>query len=84
MLVLSKDLTNMQNIQHKTMVKDTIRAARVLRTAKIVGVSPRHVRRVCEGVCQNMDVIDTMVRLAQAEDMIDSLLIQEVKKTVAL
>ena len=59
--------------------RNTIRAARILRTAKITGVSPRQVRRVCEGLHNNNDVVDTMVRLTQAEEYLDNMLLKEVK-----
>lgn len=66
----------------KTYYSDPIRYARMLRTAKIIGVTPRQVRRVCEGTSENELIIDTIVRIAQAEDMLDNILINEVKKLV--
>ncbi len=69
---------------NKTINRDTIRAARVIRTAQITGVSKRQVRRVCEGKCQNENVISVMVRMAQAEEMLDNLLINEIKSIVQL
>jgi hypothetical protein len=69
---------------HKKKHYDPIRYARMLRTASIVGVSTRQVRRVCEGENQNEVIIDTMVRLVEAEEIIDSLLVQEVKKKLPL
>jgi len=66
----------------KTYYSDPIRHARMLRTAKIVGVTPRQVRRVCDGENQNDLVIYTIIRIAEAEEMLDNLLIKEVKKLV--
>ena len=67
----------------KTKHRDPIRYARILRTAKIIGVSPRQVRRVCEGEQKNNEVVDTMVRLKQAEDYLDNMLLKEVKKLIS-
>lgn len=66
----------------KTYYSDPIRYARLLRTAKIVGITPRQVRRVCDGDSDNPVVINTMVRIAQAEEVFDNLLITEVKKLI--
>jgi hypothetical protein len=78
------DVTNMPKDIDKNKHRDTIRAARILRTAKITGVSTRHVRRVCEGEYTNDAVLETMVRLTQMENHIDNELLKEVKKLVSL
>lgn len=72
----------MSNNFEKKKHYDTVRSARILRTARIVGVSTRQVRRVCEGENKNEVVLDTMVRLQQAEEYIDNMLLMEVKKLV--
>lgn len=72
----------MSKITEKTKHRDPIRYARILRTAKIAGVTPRQVRRVCEEGQKNELVLETMVRLKQMEDHIDNELLREVKKLV--
>jgi DNA-binding transcriptional MerR regulator len=72
----------MSNNTKKKKHYDPIRYARILRTAKITGVSPRQVRRVCEDGQKNEAVLETMVRLKQIEDHVDNELIREVKKLV--
>ena len=61
---------------------DPLRYARMLRTAKITGVSPRQVRRVCDGEQNNDVIMDTIIRMAQYEDHFDNELLKEVKKLV--
>lgn len=63
----------------KTTHKDPVVAARVKRTAKLVGVSPRQVYRVIKGKQINEKIIDTYMFLQEGEE---NLLLEAVKKAV--
>jgi hypothetical protein len=60
--------------------RDTIRAARIKKTADIVGVSERQVQRVLNGDQQNEDVVMVFMELSEGETK----LVQQVRKLVAL
>lgn len=64
----------------KKAIRDTVRAARIKRTAEIVGVSERYVQLVLNGDRQNDDVLLVYMEMAEGENK----LIQEVKKLVPL
>jgi len=51
----------------KTYKRDIERAARVKKTAEIVGVSERHVRRVLSGDHDNDEIIATYMELLELE-----------------
>lgn len=58
--------------------RDTVRAARIIQTAKIVGVSERQVQRVLNGDQENDEVVLVFMELFEGENK----LIQQVKKLV--
>ncbi len=68
-----------KNIE-KTKARDTIKAARIQRTAELTGLSVRQVRRVNECESENETVISVLMALQEGENK----LIQEVKKLVPL
>lgn len=64
----------MENISNR----DTVRAARIKRTAEIVGVSTRYVRMVLDCERENEDVLAVFMELSEQEN----LMIESVKKLV--
>ena len=70
----------MANNSEKTNARDTVKAARIINTAKITGVSPRHVRRVLEAESENEHVLSAYMFLTEGENK----LIEAVKKLVPL
>ena len=71
---------------HKNMLKmaerDTIRAARVQRTADITGVTPRAVRYILNGERENDDVLMVYMEIKEMEEKLDNDLKNEVNKLV--
>lgn len=64
----------------KKSTRDTVRAARIKRTAEIVGVSERYVQLVLNAERQNEEVLLVFMELDEGENK----LVQEVKKLVPL
>ena len=64
----------------KKGTRDTVRAARIKRTAEIVGVSERQVQRVLSADRENDKVLTVFFTLEEGENK----LVQEVKKLVPL
>lgn len=58
--------------------RDTIRAARVLKTATTMGVSQRYVQMVLNGERENSEVMEVFMEISEGEDA----LLAEVKKLV--
>lgn len=73
------ELKSMAKNSEKRRTRDTIRAARVKRTAEICRVSVRMVQLVVNGDRENEEVFSTYMALAEGEN----LLIQSVKRLVA-
>ena len=68
----------MDKYSNKTASRDIIRAATVLETAELTGVSPRHVRRIMAGEQENENVLSTFMEIKERKN----LLLQEVKKLI--
>ena len=62
----------------KTRGRDTIKAARVIKTADVTGVSKRQVRRVIEGDQKNDKILEVYMEIEEGEN----LLLEAVKKAV--
>ena len=75
---LRRNKNNRHKSMEKTQRRDTIRAARVKRTAEIVGVSERYVNMVLEGERENEEVMIAFMELKEGEN----LLVESVKKLV--
>ncbi|MDP1810570.1 MAG: hypothetical protein Q8K66_04115 [Sediminibacterium sp.] len=60
--------------------RDTVRAAIIIKTARIVGVSERQVNRVLNGDQQNEEVVLVFMELSEGETK----LVKEVRKLVPL
>jgi hypothetical protein len=58
--------------------RDIIKAARVLKTSKVTGVSQRQVQRVIEGSRMNENVLSVFMKLEEGEN----LLLEAVKQAV--
>ncbi|MBS1642371.1 MAG: hypothetical protein JSR11_07795 [Bacteroidetes bacterium] len=70
----------MEKNKRKIKDRDTIRAARVKKTAGIIGVSERTVRRVINGDTDNENVMSAFMLITEGENK----LLNEVKKLVPL
>lgn len=66
----------------KTRVQDTERAAIVKKTARIVGVSTRQVRRVMSGENENLIVERVFMEFVEAEAELENTLLKEVKNLI--
>jgi len=62
----------------KTKKRDTEKAARILKTARIAGVTPRSVERVLNQEQQNQKVMTIYMELLEGENV----LVQAVKELV--
>jgi len=60
-------------------VRDTIKAARVIKTARITGLSERHVRRVLESRNGNQKVTEVFKTIVEEEDKMERALLQKIK-----
>ena len=74
------DNESMEKNKRKIKDRDTIRAARVKKTAGIIGVSERTVRRVINGDTDNENVMSAFMLITEGENK----LLNEVKKLVPL
>lgn len=66
----------------KTRKRDTERAARIIKTARIAGVSEKSVRRVLNGEQENEYVLDVYMALAEEDEKIENELIEAVKELI--
>lgn len=62
----------------KPSKRDIKKAATILDTAELVGVSPRQVRRVLSGEQENQNVFSVFMELTEGKN----LLLEEVKKLI--
>ena len=60
-------------------VRDTIKAARVIKTARITGLSERHVRRVLDSKNGNEKVTEVFKTIVEEEDKMERELLQKIK-----
>ncbi len=61
------------------MGRDTIKAARIIKTARITGLSERHVRRVLDCKNGNEKVMEVFTAIVKEEDKIENELLQKIK-----
>ena len=66
----------------KTTVRNTKRASRIIRTAEIVGVTPRAVQLILNGERNNDLVLETFMTLCEEEKQLDNKLTEAVKQLV--
>lgn len=64
----------------KTIKRDAFRASMVNKTADIVGVTPRQVRRIINGACKNERALTVYMNLLEGNNK----LVKEVKALVPL
>lgn len=60
--------------------RDTVKAGRIIKTARITGLSERHVRRVLECKNGNEKVIEIFRTIVAEEDKLEKELLQKVKR----